>query len=143
MRRPRNPTGDPRRRLGRIGEDLVAKDLSESAYTIESRNERVAGVEIDIIARRKRSFFIIEVKTARAPRIAETMLSDAQRARLFHGARALLRDATRRVRSVQILVAAVRVSRDYGDTTSGVLVLGKNAELRYFRLADLDDETLA
>lgn len=106
----------------------MADALTRRGYAIEGRNVRVAGVEIDLLARRRGTWAIIEVKTARAPTLPETMLRDAQRARLVRAARAL---ADRRQGCcVRILLAAV------------ALRSGLDSEVRFFRIEGIDEDSL-
>lgn len=45
------------------GERLAVEYLSQKGYEIVSRNEKIAGVEIDIIAKEEDVFIFCEVKT--------------------------------------------------------------------------------
>lgn len=47
---------------GRAGEALAAAYLELSGYTIEARNTRIAGVEVDLVARKGRTRALVEVK---------------------------------------------------------------------------------
>ncbi len=49
--------------LGRWGEELAAKFLKTQGFQILTRNFRVAGGEIDLIARSKEELIFVEVKT--------------------------------------------------------------------------------
>jgi len=51
--------------LGRIGEDLATKYLSDSGFVILDRNYRSHRVELDIVARDKNTLVFCEVKTRR------------------------------------------------------------------------------
>jgi putative endonuclease len=57
---------DPRRALGAEGEDRAAAHLVRHGYRILDRNTRAAGVEIDLVARQRRTIAFIEVKTRRS-----------------------------------------------------------------------------
>jgi putative endonuclease len=62
------PTADPdrqRKSLGVLGEDMAVDFLEKKGYTILCRNYRCRSGEIDIIARKKKFFCFIEVKTRR------------------------------------------------------------------------------
>ena len=48
--------------IGKIGEDYVCSYLEKSGYTIVSRNYRIKGGEIDIIARYNGVIIFLEVK---------------------------------------------------------------------------------
>lgn len=52
--------------LGKIGEDLAADYLENCGYVILGRNWRSARVELDIIARDKKTLVFCEVKTRRS-----------------------------------------------------------------------------
>ena len=116
---------DPRRRLGRQGEAWVAAQLEARGYTIAARNRRIAGVEVDLIARRQRSIAIIEVKTCTAPTLPETQLRRPQIQRLQHAAQAMAWENGAQ-RQVSILLAAVQ------------LRAGREPRLRFFRLSDFE-----
>ncbi|MEV7416744.1 YraN family protein [Streptomyces sp. NPDC089919] len=55
-----------RRALGRYGEELAARRLTEAGMTVIARNWRCRGGEIDIIAREADALVFCEVKTRRA-----------------------------------------------------------------------------
>jgi len=59
-------SSDPRRRLGRLGEDLAAAHLQRLGYAMLARNVRTRHGEIDLIAHRAGVLVFAEVKTARA-----------------------------------------------------------------------------
>ncbi len=54
---------DARKELGRRGEDIAARHLEHSGWTIVTRNYRVREGEIDLIAKRDRTLAFCEVKT--------------------------------------------------------------------------------
>lgn len=54
---------EPRRALGRQGEDLAARHLRRLGYSILERNVRTALGEIDLIARQGDLLIFVEVKT--------------------------------------------------------------------------------
>ncbi|MFN2137697.1 MAG: YraN family protein [Candidatus Promineifilaceae bacterium] len=56
---------DPRRRLGRWGENLAADHLTAKGYRILSRNWRTRYGEIDLVAEKQERIAFIEVKTRR------------------------------------------------------------------------------
>lgn len=56
--------------LGQQGEDLAAKTLKRSGYTILERNAHLGRYEIDIIAREGDTVAFVEVKTRRQDDIA-------------------------------------------------------------------------
>ena len=49
--------------VGRIGEDLAAKELRKRGFSIRERNYRLGNIEIDIIAENKTTLVFVEVKT--------------------------------------------------------------------------------
>ncbi|MBR2284302.1 MAG: YraN family protein [Ruminococcus sp.] len=51
--------------IGRLGEELVCRWLTEHGYTIEARNFRIKGGEIDIVAQNGDYIAFVEVKTRR------------------------------------------------------------------------------
>jgi putative endonuclease len=56
---------DPRRRLGRLGEDLAAAHFERLGYDVVARNHRTRFGEIDLIACDERALVFCEVKTRR------------------------------------------------------------------------------
>lgn len=80
------------RALGAAGEAHAAAYLREQGYRILARNVRADGVEIDIVARRRRTLVIVEVKTRRSRYAgrAEEAVHAGKRARLVRGAAAWL-----------------------------------------------------
>lgn len=57
--------GDPRRGLGKTGEELAARALVERGYAIVARNWRCPLGELDIIARDGDCLVFVEVRTRR------------------------------------------------------------------------------
>jgi putative endonuclease len=57
---------DPRRTLGRLGEQLAAVHLERLGFAIVARNVRTRYGEIDMIAFDGRTLIIVEVKTRRS-----------------------------------------------------------------------------
>ena len=51
------------RQLGRTGEEMAARYLTELGYRVLCRNERVGGCEIDIVAQDGEQTVFVEVKT--------------------------------------------------------------------------------
>jgi putative endonuclease len=96
--------GDPRRALGRLGEDLAAAHLSRLGYEVIARNVRTRHGEIDLIAVMDGALVFAEVKSARrrggarrgGSRVAPLeWLDPRQRARLRRLAAAWLADPAR------------------------------------------------
>jgi len=64
-----SPTSrDPRRSLGRLGEDTAAAYLEAEGYVILARNWRTRAGEIDIVARQAEWLVFVEVRSRRAAR---------------------------------------------------------------------------
>ncbi|ASR39051.1 hypothetical protein BAY61_07015 [Prauserella marina] len=59
----RGKTGDPRKALGRRGEELAAEHLREQGLVILSRNWRCGEGELDIVATDRKRLIVCEVKT--------------------------------------------------------------------------------
>jgi putative endonuclease len=55
--------GDPRRRLGALGERLAATHLESAGYTVLERNFRTRYGELDVVAANGRCLVFCEVKT--------------------------------------------------------------------------------
>ncbi len=62
------PREDPRRALGRLGEDLAAAHLERLGFAIVERNARTRYGEIDLIAFDGSALVFAEVKTRRSRR---------------------------------------------------------------------------
>ncbi len=52
-----------KQKIGKLGEDLVCKDLKNKGYTLIERNYWKPWGEIDIVARKQGKLYFIEVKT--------------------------------------------------------------------------------
>ncbi len=63
---PGAPREDPRRALGRLGEQLAAAHLERLGYAIVARNARTRYGEIDLIAFNGEALVFAEVKTRRS-----------------------------------------------------------------------------
>jgi putative endonuclease len=55
--------GDPRRRLGALGESIAARHLEARGYEVIDRNFRTRRGELDIVASDRRFLLFCEVKT--------------------------------------------------------------------------------
>jgi putative endonuclease len=95
---------DPRRALGRRGEQLAAEHLRRRGCTVLARNVRTRKGEIDLIVRDRQALVFVEVKTRRIGRSQSTPRDDQvplgglgvrQRARLRRLAAAWLADGRR------------------------------------------------
>jgi len=102
---------DPRRRLGRDGEERAARHLAAAGYTILARNVRAQGVELDLVAARGGVVVFVEVKTrrGRGQGPPEEAVDARKRARLVRGAGAWLAGQERRFASVRFDVVACEV----------------------------------
>ncbi|MEV7727705.1 YraN family protein [Streptomyces sp. NPDC101733] len=60
-----NAKGVAQQALGRYGEDLAARRLTESGMTVIARNWRCRAGEVDIVARDGDALVVCEVKTRR------------------------------------------------------------------------------
>jgi putative endonuclease len=113
---------DPRRALGRLGEELAATHLVELGYAVLARNIRTRRGEIDLIVFDGSTLVFVEVKTRRVSAAAITPRPDQhpllrlrhrQRASLRRLAVAWLSDAgTIRPRARTIRFDAIGVSVD-------------------------------
>lgn len=56
---------DPRRRIGQMAEELVARRLRTAGWQILERNARTRHGELDIVARDGRALVFVEVKAGR------------------------------------------------------------------------------
>jgi putative endonuclease len=113
-------TGDPRRTLGRLGEELAAEHLRRLGFRLLARNVRTRFGEIDLIVFDGRTIVFAEVKCRRARHAKAldpgheplSMLSHRQRARLRRLASAWLLDARRRPSAELLRFDAIGVTVD-------------------------------
>jgi putative endonuclease len=56
---------------GKAGEDFVCGNLKAAGWTVEARNYRIKGGEIDIVARKAGTLAFVEVKTRKANSLTE------------------------------------------------------------------------
>jgi putative endonuclease len=113
---------DPRRALGRLGEELAAAHLDRLGFATLARNVRTRHGEIDLIVSDRRTLAFVEVKTRRVsssgrPPGAGTQplawLRPRQRARIRRLASAWLRDSSHaRPRASTIRFDAIGVTVD-------------------------------
>lgn len=116
---------DPRRALGRLGENLAVAHLERRGFTILDRNYRTRHGEIDIVAFNGRAIAFVEVKTRRTRRTRgqrETAapsplegLRPSQRARQRGLAGAWLKDHASRLRARDLRFDAIGVLLDRDD----------------------------
>lgn len=86
--------------------------MQGGGFRILARNVRIAGIEIDIVATRKRELWVVEVKTTRGATDPESSLTASQRQRLFDACRRLPAPHFVRKPRVELRLAAVHVSAD-------------------------------
>jgi putative endonuclease len=113
---------DPRRALGRRGEQLAAEHLRRRGCVELARNVRTRAGEIDLIVLDRRALVFVEVKTRRVPRRHAAIgeheeplqgLGPRQRRRIRRLAAAWLRDERgRRPRAQAIRFDAIGVTVD-------------------------------
>jgi putative endonuclease len=102
---------DPRRALGREGEERAARFLADLGYAVLARNVRAGGVEIDLVAALGPLVVFVEVKTRRAgPGAPEEAVGFAKRARLTRGAAAWLAASRRRYARARFDVVTCEVA---------------------------------
>lgn len=70
---------DPRRTLGRLGEDLAAGHLERLGYVVVARNYRTRHGELDLVACDARTLVFCEVKTRRGRGAPFDALHEAKR----------------------------------------------------------------
>lgn len=124
LKRPASPSTatDPRRSVGRSGEDHAAGHLERLGYRLLARNVRTRFGEIDLIVYHGETIVFAEVKTRRStsPRRAGAQnpqplesLRPRQRSRLRRLARAWLSDSSvERPRAAEIRFDAIGVLVD-------------------------------
>ena len=113
---------DPRRGIGRCGEELAAAHLERLGLRVLARNARTPAGEIDIVARDERALVFVEVKTRVARRRSLSGVGDCapleslrprQRARLRRAAVAWMAEARlARPRPPEIRFDAIAVVLD-------------------------------
>jgi putative endonuclease len=71
--------------LGRLGERLAARELSQRGYEIVARNWRCQAGEVDIVARHGETWVFVEVRTRRGTAFGtpEESLTVAKQARMI------------------------------------------------------------
>src|SRR5262249_57199807 len=97
---------------GRRGERLAAAFLELQGYEIVAHNARVAGIELDLVARHGAALVVVEVKSrASARAVAADALAAHQRLRLRRAAETLLR-RDRSAATVRIDMVGIDVRAD-------------------------------
>jgi putative endonuclease len=120
----RAPRADPRRTLGRLGEDIAAAHFARLGFSVIARNVRTRHGEIDLIAFDGRTLAFVEVKSRRAGFAGRPIRADQeplawlrprQRLRLRRLARAWLSDDRNRrptARTIRFDAVGVIVDQD-------------------------------
>jgi len=104
---------DPRRQLGRLGEDLAARHLERLGYAIVARNHRTRHGELDIVAADAATLVFVEVKTRRAgPGAPFDALNDRKRGQVRRMATEYLARVTDRPRARELRFDAIGVTID-------------------------------
>ena len=100
------------RALGAEGEARAARHLERRGWRILARNDRAAGVEIDLVAMRAGVLAFIEVKTRRSRSAGrgEEAVDARKQARLVRGAAGWLRDHRVRCRRLRFDVIVCELS---------------------------------
>jgi len=118
---------DPRRALGRRGEDIALAHLVALGATLVDRNHRTRSGEIDLIVHLGPTLVFVEVKTRRVrgrggrpavgppPEVPLLGLHDAQRRRLRRLAVAWLAEQSPRPRADELRFDAIGVLLDEQD----------------------------
>lgn len=106
------PASDPRRRLGRSGEEIVARYLAGHGYTVLCRNYRCPLGEIDIVAQEGDCLVLLEVRTrrGRGHGTPEESITPAKRERLRRLAEAYVQAQEHPPVAYRVDVAAVELS---------------------------------
>ena len=110
------PRSAPHLALGTEGENRAVRYFEAQGYRIVARNVRAAGVEVDLIVRRRRILVFVEVKTRRSRRFGppELAVTAAKRARLVLAATAWLRENGRGFAHARFDVIAWQVESGAG-----------------------------
>ena len=106
------PHEDPRRTLGRLGEDLAAEHLERLGYAIVARNHRTRHGELDLVACDGRTLVFCEVKTRRGRGDPWDGLHPAKQAQVRRMARAYLAGEAERPRVPGLRFDAIGVVID-------------------------------
>jgi putative endonuclease len=112
---PAAPTDDPRRLLGRRGEDLALAHLERLGYALLARNHRTRFGELDLVVFDGATIAFVEVKTRRLPGRAGTSLeafSPAKTTQVRRMAAAWLAQVESRPRAADLRFDAIAVTLD-------------------------------
>ena len=108
-------SADPRRHLGRLGEDLALSHLERLGYRLVARNHRTRWGEIDLVVSDGATLVFVEVKTRRTSgsgRGPWEALHERKRAQVRRMAAAYLADVQDRPRAAELRFDAVGVVID-------------------------------
>lgn len=94
------------------GEELAARHLIAHGYRVEARNLRTRHAEIDVLARRRRLWIAVEVKTRSWHDAPERAVAEAQHRRLVLALAALVPTLQPTPRALRVDVIAVRLRAD-------------------------------
>jgi putative endonuclease len=104
---------DPRRGLGRRGEELAVAELTRRGYTIHQRNWRCAAGEVDLVAEHDDWLVFVEVRARRGRALGapEASITPAKRARMIQVAQSYLAELELGEVDWRIDVVAVELTR--------------------------------
>ena len=68
--------------IGIIKEKIVAQHLKKQGWEILHQNKKVLGVEIDLLAKKNKEHFLIEIKSIKKAEQLENILKEKQKKRL-------------------------------------------------------------
>ena len=108
-------SADPRRHLGRLGEDLALSHLERLGYRLVARNHRTRWGEIDLVVSDGATLVFVEVKTRRTSgsgRGPWEALHERKRAQVRRMAAAYLAAVQDRPRAAELRFDAVGVVID-------------------------------
>ena len=77
---------------GAFKENIVVQHLKNKGWTILYKNKKIFGVEIDILAKKEKEIFLIEVKSLKREDHLEKILRSKQKERLKKAAQSLCED---------------------------------------------------
>ena len=103
---------DPRRAVGRRGEELAVAELTRRGYAIRHRNWRCPAGEIDVVADHEGWLVFVEVRARRGSELGtpEASITPAKRARLIQVAESYLTEAELGEADWRIDVVAVELA---------------------------------
>ncbi|MEJ5312981.1 MULTISPECIES: YraN family protein [Anaerolinea] len=98
-----------RQRLGKWGEDLAVKYLTQKGYIILARNVRTEFGEIDIVAQRGETMIFVEVKTRTSQDFGypESALTPQKKSHLLSAIQAYLQKAVSEPPAWQVDILAI------------------------------------